>query len=289
MSKHSVFVYGSLRKGFHNNHFMKDAEFVCEARSRNPEWLLNQFNSKSKPGAFVPGITEGDKYIKGEIYKVDDEGLAKLDKLEENGTRYQRRLVNFEGGHSAWMYVHVDKNEKPAAAREQIKYDPAVTSYEWTMPREDGPRYIAFYGTLMMDTSKFKELKLEQYLEFVCECKINGGLYDVEDDQINLNYPALIQDEPGTVRAHLFEIKDPSFLPKSDEYEQIDPDPKKSLYLREKLHLKDPGVDAWVYVYNQDYSTFPKIPSGDWEQLVNEKKAKKAAAAGKPQNPKFGT
>ena len=132
MSQHLVFVYGSLKKGFHNHHFMGDADFVSEARTRDPVWLLHQFNSKTKPGAYVPGVEDkGDGYIKGEIYQVDDEGLKKLDRLEENGTRYCRRQVCFEGGLTAWMYTHADKAEAPAPAWQQIDFDKSARTYMW--------------------------------------------------------------------------------------------------------------------------------------------------------------
>ena len=135
MSEHLVFVYGSLKSGFHNHHLMEGAELVCETRTRDPAWLLSQFNSRSKPGAFVPGVETGDGYVTGEVYKVDDAGLEKLDKLEENGTRYQRREVSFENGVVAWMYVHADKQERPASSRQQVQFDPPTHTYKWTPPK----------------------------------------------------------------------------------------------------------------------------------------------------------
>ncbi len=135
MSEHMVFVYGSLKSGFHNHHLIDDAEFICKTRTREPSWLLEQFNSKSKPGAFVPGVVPGNSYVSGEIYKVNDAGLEKLDKLEENGTRYQRKKVFCGNGAIAWMYIHADKQEAPALTHQQVHLDKSSRTYEWNPPK----------------------------------------------------------------------------------------------------------------------------------------------------------
>lgn len=147
------------------------------------------------------------------------------------------------------------------------------------------PLYIVFYGTLKVGSEQFKARGLDRFLSFVGDCEIQGDLYDIEEG--DENYPALVPGN-GTVRAQLFEIRDPSFLAATDRYEEIDPDnPENSLYLRKAIHLKKPDVDAWCYVYNQSVANRPKIVSGDWSLYLNEKQA----ALSTPRQPparKFG-
>ena len=79
-----VFVYGTLRQGFHNHdHFMKDAEFVGFAKT--------VFGAKLYGEGVVPFLkfdTVGSVY--GEVYEVNDSTRERLDRLEGHPTTYRR-------------------------------------------------------------------------------------------------------------------------------------------------------------------------------------------------------
>ena len=124
-------------------------------------------------------------------------------------------------------------------------------------------RHIVFYGTLQMGGDKFREFGFDRHLVFISDCFFRGDLFDVEDTRSGNNYPAMV-DGTGIIKGQLFHIREPSFLSTADAYEGIRPAPLQSDYRREILRLIDPDIDAWVYIYNQSVTDFPKIDSGDW-------------------------
>jgi gamma-glutamylcyclotransferase (GGCT)/AIG2-like uncharacterized protein YtfP len=84
-----VFVYGTLKRGGSNHHFMASGSFAGNAQTP-PGFTLYEI-------AGYPGMVreEGDREgVRGEVWSVDDECLADLDVLEglEEGL-YSRKAV----------------------------------------------------------------------------------------------------------------------------------------------------------------------------------------------------
>jgi len=105
-----VFVYGSLKIGEHNNVILKNSQFIFDATT-----LENQFDMIDL-GSFPAVINGGSNKIMGEVYKVDNATLQRLDALEGNGVFYKReqRLVkscNEDIQALAWIYILVDERE----------------------------------------------------------------------------------------------------------------------------------------------------------------------------------
>jgi gamma-glutamylcyclotransferase (GGCT)/AIG2-like uncharacterized protein YtfP len=73
---HHVFVYGSLKQGFHNHPVLGDSRLVCEAVI----FGFKMVNAGSYP-ALLPR-SQGQPMILGEVYEVDDDTLSRLDRLE---------------------------------------------------------------------------------------------------------------------------------------------------------------------------------------------------------------
>jgi gamma-glutamylaminecyclotransferase len=72
-----VFVYGSLKRGFGNHHFLREQRFLGEARTR-PVYRLLSFHA-------YPGMIEADnqgRSIHGEVWEVDAACKEALDQLE---------------------------------------------------------------------------------------------------------------------------------------------------------------------------------------------------------------
>lgn len=72
-----VFVYGSLKRGFHNHHFLRGQRFFGEARTQPVYRLLSL-------GAY-PGMvktTDEGRSIRGELWEVDEPCRLMLDHLE---------------------------------------------------------------------------------------------------------------------------------------------------------------------------------------------------------------
>lgn len=96
MSKHTVVCYGSLKRGFGNHRLLENSELV------NEEVF---FTGKMASLGGFPCVTQhGNTNIKGEMYSVDDETLARLDRLEGHPTFYERKRLHTTGG-EAWVYL----------------------------------------------------------------------------------------------------------------------------------------------------------------------------------------
>ena len=92
------FVYGTLKKGQHNHHLLKGATF-------QGTYTLN-FNARMFDVGF-PVIVDAQTplRIEGEVYEVDTDTFARLDRLEGNGRMYQRRRKRLGDGRRAWCYI----------------------------------------------------------------------------------------------------------------------------------------------------------------------------------------
>ena len=84
-----MFVYGSLKKGFHNHHVISSSRFVKESS-------IHGF--KLFDLGYYPGIVKGSNTVCGELYIVNIETLVKLDLLESNGRLYKRIIVDSNCG-----------------------------------------------------------------------------------------------------------------------------------------------------------------------------------------------
>lgn len=101
-----VFVYGTLMRGLWNHAYMGESKFIGSATTEE--------NYTLKVGAFssVPFLTKepSDTYVRGELYKVSEETLELVDRLESHPTGYTREVVNVisdEGEpFKAWVYFN---------------------------------------------------------------------------------------------------------------------------------------------------------------------------------------
>jgi gamma-glutamylcyclotransferase (GGCT)/AIG2-like uncharacterized protein YtfP len=86
-TKHFLYVYGTLRTGQSNNHYLNGQKFVQEAITA-PNYLLYD-------NGFYPCMIESEngRAIKGEIWEVTEETMNRLDQLEGVPTLYQRRTI----------------------------------------------------------------------------------------------------------------------------------------------------------------------------------------------------
>jgi len=85
-----IFVYGTLKRGDENHHFLAGQKFVGEART-TPGFRL--FEVGGYPG-MVPHAGDRDG-VAGEVWSVDAECLARLDELEGLAEGlYQRRAMS---------------------------------------------------------------------------------------------------------------------------------------------------------------------------------------------------
>lgn len=112
-----VFVYGTLKKGFHNNHLMTGCRFISEKE-------LKGYSMKSVEGSF-PCITKEEGHsVFGELWSVPVDVLAyNLDLLENyNPYRiknvYERIKVKID---DKLCFTYVWSNEKELELFEEVK------------------------------------------------------------------------------------------------------------------------------------------------------------------------
>ncbi len=87
-----VFVYGTLKRGSENHHWIAGQQFIAEACTR-PVYRL--FDMNGYPGMIrdAHGVA-----VEGEVWNVDSPCLARLDVLEDvAGGEYERVTLELEG------------------------------------------------------------------------------------------------------------------------------------------------------------------------------------------------
>lgn len=126
--------------------------------------------------------------------------------------------------------------------------------------------YLALYGSLMRGFGEVEKISTIQKLEYKGSCNIPGSLYDLGE------YPGLVPDDDSVVVGELYVVKDSRIFREFDIFERYDPNNRKdSLYVRSCIRLREPKLDAWVYIYNKETSGKERIYSGDWRAHQKQK------------------
>lgn len=128
--------------------------------------------------------------------------------------------------------------------------------------RETGIDRVAFYGTLMRRFGVQKRLGVEDGLEYLGPCEIEGELRDLG------RFPGLLppQGADGLAHGELYRILRPEALTILDEYEGHDPaNEAGSEFTRRAAVLRRPMVTAWVYFISERLAgDAPVVASGVW-------------------------
>lgn len=111
-----VFVYGTLKRGFGNHHWLAGCGFEGEATVAG--LVLHDL------GPF-PMVIPGNGVVRGEAYRLEGEALSRLDRLEGCPRLYDRRPLPLHDGRWAWVYVG-----RPS----QVRHVPAVAAGLWIGP-----------------------------------------------------------------------------------------------------------------------------------------------------------
>lgn len=92
-----VFVYGTLRRGANNHHWLEGARYLGQCRTAPRYRLLDL-------GAYPMLVTGGRTAVVGEVYAISRRLLARLDVLEDYPREYSRTLMGTPWGR-AWVYL----------------------------------------------------------------------------------------------------------------------------------------------------------------------------------------
>lgn len=113
-----VFVYGTLRRGQSNHHWLSDARWLGEQELEG--LLLHDL------GPF-PMAVPGEGRVAGELYAVSPARLAQLDRLEGYPRLYDRRRWPLADGRATWVYV---------GRRQQVRHAPLLADGVWRGRRD---------------------------------------------------------------------------------------------------------------------------------------------------------
>ena len=108
-----VFVYGTLKRGEKNHHWLDGASWQGEAELSGV--LLHDL------GPF-PMAVIGEGTAIGEVYAVEERGLARLDELEGYPRLYDRQMLTLNDGQQAWVYLGRPR---------QVGHAPLVVGGSW--------------------------------------------------------------------------------------------------------------------------------------------------------------
>jgi len=102
---YTVFVYGSLKRGFDNHGLLENAVYIGKGQTVERNFTMYSL------GAF-PGVCRDAKAsttVKGELYQVNLRDMWKLDRLEGHPNFYRRESVmirrNGKESSAAFMYI----------------------------------------------------------------------------------------------------------------------------------------------------------------------------------------
>ncbi|WP_373975300.1 gamma-glutamylcyclotransferase [Chitinibacter sp. SCUT-21] len=98
-----LFVYGTLKRGLSNHHWLGEAQYVAEAQTQNDFALYTiEYPFLSKEPALYP--------VHGELYRLSWDELTHVDVLEQHPDDYCRELIDvvLDNGQvlRAWAYFH---------------------------------------------------------------------------------------------------------------------------------------------------------------------------------------
>jgi gamma-glutamylaminecyclotransferase len=106
-----LFVYGSLKEGFHNHYKLVNYQKIGKAITSEKYCMYAESNNR-----FPYVIKEISKFnIKGELYKIDETLLKNIDIFEGTPIHYIREEITVlikEKEYKAFIYFKNQNNEK---------------------------------------------------------------------------------------------------------------------------------------------------------------------------------
>ncbi|MEB3333081.1 MAG: gamma-glutamylcyclotransferase family protein [Synechococcaceae cyanobacterium] len=116
---HLVFVYGTLKAGQPNHHWLTQARPLGEATL--PGAVLHDL------GPF-PMAIRGEGRVLGELYAVDADALMQLDRLEGVPRLYERQQRPLADGRLAWVYLGRTRQVRHSVALPQGLWPPLAVA-----------------------------------------------------------------------------------------------------------------------------------------------------------------
>ncbi|NBK99012.1 MAG: gamma-glutamylcyclotransferase [Erysipelotrichia bacterium] len=104
----TLFVYGTLKKGFENHHFLDGAKFLGVATTKEKYPMVNIV--KAYP--YLINAKGKGKFVKGEAYVISEQILSRLDLLEGYPEHYDRANITLLVGDTTLEAITYFVNQK---------------------------------------------------------------------------------------------------------------------------------------------------------------------------------
>lgn len=123
----TVFVYGSLKHDQPNHHWLDGAIGLGERQLEGVQLFdLGPFPMAVAVELLPPTEARGQA-LQGELYRVNQITLRRLDRLEGTPRLFERHWLTLRHGEAAWVYLG-----RPS----QVRHAPLLADGRWTGPRE---------------------------------------------------------------------------------------------------------------------------------------------------------
>ncbi len=139
--------------------------------------------------------------------------------------------------------------------------------------------HIIFYGTLISNTQRQKQLGIQNKIQLIGSTTISGSMYELP------TCPGFISQGIKNYEAEIYKILDPEALTILDSFEEYFPDKEeKSRFLRRVLWIPEFKISAWIYYIKE--SALPKnsllVEDKTWDGFV--KRTHKKLPVNLPEN-----
>lgn len=111
----SIFVYGTLRKGERNHHYLETSKFFGTAKTTHPYKIIQRYAQDYPEGYPVAIPCSSAEILAGEVYEITDETLKQLDILEDYPNEYDRFTEEFtlDNGTKISACIYIGKDDTP--------------------------------------------------------------------------------------------------------------------------------------------------------------------------------
>jgi gamma-glutamylcyclotransferase (GGCT)/AIG2-like uncharacterized protein YtfP len=127
-----LFVYGSLLAGQPDHHLLAGAEALGAAHTA-PNYQLIDL------GAYAALVSAGSTSVAGELYHVDLETRARLDRHRQVPILFERASVRLADGSDAEAYVMTPDQVR---GRRRLRHGDWRKRFEPTIPRPAPPPFV---------------------------------------------------------------------------------------------------------------------------------------------------
>jgi len=107
LTKHLVFVYGTMKFGMKDHHIIAGSPYLGKAISQSNTFKMYNWETGDFPVALsYTGAKREGGHLEGEVYLVDAMTMLKMDAIQQNGQSFQRHMRMFRFmEQKCWVYI----------------------------------------------------------------------------------------------------------------------------------------------------------------------------------------